>query len=403
MDLTSGYPYWPVKNGLLQTYPPLETDATCDVLVIGGGITGALIAFHLTEAGVDAVLIDKRDIGWGSTGATTGLLQYEIDLPLAELIDLVGEDHAVRAYLACLDAVKRIEQLVDRLDDRSGFEQKTSVYLAARRRDVKLFKREYDLRRRHGIRLDWLDKRDIASRYSFARPAALLSYDAAQVDAYRLTHTLLRHARQAGLRVFDRSEVTSVVAGKSDIMAQVARRATIRARQVVFATGYESQSYLSEPVAKLVSTWALASEPLTTFEGWNDQALIWEHADPYFYLRSTADGRAMIGGEDERFRNPVLRDRLIARKTRQLRRKFARLFPHIPLEVAFSWTGTFGETKDGLPYIGATPEWPHAWFALCHGGNGIVFGILAAEIIRDAILGRRHEYEPLFAFDRGRG
>jgi glycine/D-amino acid oxidase-like deaminating enzyme len=236
MDLTSGYPYWPVKNGLLQAYPPLDTEATCDVLVIGGGITGALIAFHLIEAGVDAVIIDKRDIGWGSTGATTGLLQYEIDSPLADLIDLVGEDHAVRAYLACLDAVKRLEQLVDRLDDRSGFEQKTSVYLASRRRDVKLFKREYDLRRRHGIRLDWLDKRDIASRYSFARPAALLSYDAAQVDAYRLTHTLLRHARKGGMRVFDRSEVTSVVAGTSGIVAQVARQATISARMVVLET-----------------------------------------------------------------------------------------------------------------------------------------------------------------------
>ena len=121
---------------------------------------------------------------------------------------------------------------------------------------------------------------------------------------------------------------------------------------------------------------------------------------PYLYLRPTEDGRVMIGGEDEDFRDPVRRDRLIARKTRVLQRKFAALFPAIRLDVAFSWAGTFGETKDGLPYVDQTPEWPGAWFALCYGGNGLTFAILAAEIIRDAILGKRHEYADLFRFAR---
>lgn len=384
----------------MQAYPSLQADTSCDVLVVGGGITGALIAFHLMEAGIDTVLVDKREIGWGSTSATTGLIQYEIDTSLSELSEMVGAEHAARAYLALLDSVHRIERLVDRLDDRCGFERKHSLYLGRRRGDVTMLKAEYELRRRLGLRLDWLDKRDVSARYSFTRPAALLSYDAGQIDAYRMTHTLLGHARRSGLRVFDRSEVLNVDSDKSGIVAHVARRTNVQARHVVYATGYESESFLSTPVAKLISTWALVSEPLRLFDGWNDRALIWERANPYFYLRPTADGRAMIGGEDEPFRNPRLRDRLIARKTRKLQRKFARLFPHIPLDVAFAWTGTFGETEDGLAYIGTTSDRPHAWFALCYGGNGINYGILAAEIIRDGILGHRHEYADLFRFDR---
>ena len=388
----------------MQAYPALQGDTSCDVLVVGGGITGALIAFHLIEAGIDTVLIDKREIGWGSTSATTGLIQYEIDTPLSELSALVGAEHASRAYLALLDSVHRMEQLVDRLDDRSGFERKHSLYLARRRGDVELLKTEYELRRRLGFRLDWLDRRDVSSRYSFSRPAALLSYDAAQIDAYRLTHTLLGHARRAGLRVFDRSEVLNVESDRSGMTAHVARRTKVQARHVVFATGYESETFLGEPVAKLVSTWALVSEPLRLFDGWNDQSLIWEHAQPYFYLRTTGDGRAMVGGEDEPFGNPRLRDRLIARKTRKLARRFAALFPHIPFDVAFAWTGTFAETRDGLAYIGTTSsDRGNVWFALCYGGNGISYGLLAAEIIRDGILGRRHEYADLFHFGRGHG
>ena len=61
MDLRSGYPYWLVAHGLPQTYPPLASDIGCDVAIIGAGITGALIAHHLIDAGLDTVVLDKRD------------------------------------------------------------------------------------------------------------------------------------------------------------------------------------------------------------------------------------------------------------------------------------------------------------------------------------------------------
>lgn len=79
MDLKSGYPYWVVKNGLLHAFPPLQQDLRCDVAVLGGGISGALIADELVAHGHEVVVIDRRDIGWGSTAASTALLQYEID------------------------------------------------------------------------------------------------------------------------------------------------------------------------------------------------------------------------------------------------------------------------------------------------------------------------------------
>lgn len=401
MDLTSGYPWWPVKNGLLETYPPLEADTSCDVLVLGGGITGALIAHHLVKAGFDTVVVDKREIGTGSTAASTGLLQYEIDTPLSELGKMVGKEHAARAYLACLEALELLSEHSARLDEAQELITRgESLFLATRRGQRKLFEEEYRLRSQLGIRLDLLDKRDLAARFHFSRPAALLSYDAATLDAYRFTHATLRAARREGLRVFDRSEITGITTDKGGITATTARKVAVRARNVVFAAGYESLAYLEQPPAKLVSTYAIVSEPMRPIKGWYDRPLIWECADPYFYMRGTDDGRVMVGGEDEKFKNPIVRDRLIGRKAKRLSAKFTRLFPDYELEVAYCWTGTFGVTPDGLAYIGQTPEWSKAWFALCFGGNGITYAILAAEIIRDALLGERHRYADLFSFDR---
>ncbi|MEP6664306.1 MAG: FAD-dependent oxidoreductase, partial [Verrucomicrobiota bacterium] len=84
MDLTSDYPFWSICNGLVGVYPPLDAEVSCDALVIGGGITGALVGFHLAEAGIKTVLIDRRDIATGSSSASTALLQYEVDVPLRE-------------------------------------------------------------------------------------------------------------------------------------------------------------------------------------------------------------------------------------------------------------------------------------------------------------------------------
>src|SRR6476620_11260484 len=115
MDLKSGYPLWPVVDGLIATYPHLDGDARCDVVVLGAGISGALVAFHLAEAGFDVMVLDRRDVGWGSTAASTAILQYEIDVPLTELAGLVGVEHAVRAYVACRDAIGKLGTLAERI------------------------------------------------------------------------------------------------------------------------------------------------------------------------------------------------------------------------------------------------------------------------------------------------
>lgn len=405
MDLKSGFPYWQVANGLIAVYPPLVADDSCDVAVIGGGITGALVADRLVEAGVSTVLLDKREFGWGSTCASTALLQYELDVSLRELIGIVGEEHGARSYRACLDAIGEIERLVSGLDDDCGFARTTSLYLASRRRDAEELEAECRVRARHGIEVELWDQRRLASDYSIRRRAALYSRDAAQVDPYRLTHALLRRASARGLRAYDRVAVTSSNSlgegnGQSRIELVTDRGFRVASRAVVFATGYESESLLRQPEVKLRSTYAVVSEPLTPAELQPARSLVWESARPYLYVRTTEDGRVMAGGEDTAFDSAKRRDRMVERKARVVARKVKALLPDMPFEPAFAWAGTFADTADGLPYIGEHPDYPHTYFALCYGGNGTIFAAIAAELIRDAYLGRQNPNSALFRFGR---
>ena len=88
------------------------------------------------------------------------------------------------------------------------------------------------------------------------------------------------------------------------------------------------------------------------------------------------------------------------RKARYLQRRFQRLLPKVPLEPAYCWAGVFGETEDGLPFIGDCDKVRDAYVAVGYGGNGITYSVLAGEIIRDLYLGRDNEAAGLFCFDR---
>ncbi|HLO38300.1 MAG TPA: FAD-binding oxidoreductase, partial [Lacibacter sp.] len=114
----------------------------------------------------------------------------------------------------------------------------------------------------------------------------------------------------------------------------------------------------------------------------------------------TKDNRIIIGGRDEEFYNPARRDRLIKKKTAQLKNDFLKLFPAIDFIPEFSWTGTFGSTQDALPYIGTYSKTPHTYYALGFGGNGITFSLIAAHIITDMIKGRKNKDAALYAFNR---
>lgn len=82
-----------------------------DVIIVGAGITGAIIADVMTEVGVDVALVDRRGPVRGSTVATTALIQFELDTPLFKLAEQIGTERAQRMW-------KRSKRAVDSLARR---------------------------------------------------------------------------------------------------------------------------------------------------------------------------------------------------------------------------------------------------------------------------------------------
>jgi glycine/D-amino acid oxidase-like deaminating enzyme len=401
MDLKSGYPFWAIRGGLAAPLPPLAADLDCDVAVVGGGITGALIADELAAHGHAVAVLEKRDIGWGSTSASTALLQYEIDTHLVDLARRYGEEQAALAYRACAGAIDWLAERVAALGD-VAFRPCRSLYWASRRRHVRDLRAEFQARERHGLDVEWWDAAAIDAGYGFQAPAAILSHQAAQVDPYRMAQRLLLRLHRAGATVHDHEEVAALHATPRRVLLRTASGFQVRAGHAVIACGYESQRWLRRRVARNRSSYALVSDPLPAgllrpLVG----SLLWETARPYLYLRTTPDHRLLVGGEDDAIDIPARRDAKVMAKAGKLLERARRLFPQLPLQPAFAWGGTFAETKDGLPWFGAHPQWgPRVLFAMAYGGNGITYSALGADLLRATLERRAHPLKALFSFKR---
>jgi len=401
MRLRSKEPYWLLKNGILHAYPSLQKNISCDVLVLGGGITGALLAYQVAREGYRTVLIDKRDVSQGSTSATTSLLQYEIDEPLYSLKRKVGDAVAIESYREGIVAIERLARLIDELGIDCDFEKRKSLYIAHSKKDAKWLKEECRHRAEAHIKVRWLSEEELKEAYNLHGGGAILSEEAASVDGYSLAHGLLTYAAEhLHLEIYDHTEVTQVKFSQGKNFARTDGDHVVTTKYVIYATGYESNETLKEKVADLISTYVCISEPMDIVPAPLNDTVLWNTRDPYLYVRSTPDNRVLIGGADEKFKNAKRRDRLIEKKEAELVEQFGHLMPGVRFLPDFSWAGTFGVTKDSLPYIGGHPDFPQCYFVLGFGGNGITFSVMGMEMISDALAGRPNRFLEYFRFGR---
>jgi glycine/D-amino acid oxidase-like deaminating enzyme len=398
-QLRGGRSPWRVSD-VLVLRAKIRCDMACDILIVGGGITGALMAEHLTRSGRQVCVIDRERPGMGSTAASTAMLQWEIDCSLGELTDFYGFERAANIYRRSLGAVAGLKQLVADLGLPSEFRDRSSLYIASGKVGARELAAEHALRKRAELPGEYLDYLTLKGEFAVDREAAILSPGSADADPLQLAHALLSSAVAGGAQLFD-AEATAYDQAGGNVMVTLDSGHVIEAGNVVLATGYVMPDFVTSDLHKTSSSWAIATPPQDKQDLWRDETLIWEADEPYIYARTTREGRIVIGGEDEdRSMSPDERDLLMPEKSRIIVEKLKNLWPRANVAAEFVWSGAFGETADGLPLIGRVPGWPGIYAAYGYGGNGITFSFMASRIIASMLAGDERPWFDEFALDR---
>jgi len=409
MNLVSGSRLWIEKNPILHKYTYLSEDIDCEVVIVGGGIIGCICAYYLTEAGVKTILVDKNIIGYSSTSASTSILQYEIDYELRVLSAMLGFDNALKAFKFCEKAVYDIENVINKLEDKCDFSLKDCLYYTENASDIEGIRKEYELRKENGFNVEYINKENVRGNFSFKLEAGIYSKSgAAQIDPYRFAHELIHQSSKKGLIVFENTEVTSIQNHKDFITAETVNNRKIKAKKVVISTGYEAINMVKQKICIPYRSFTIASKPIENFQGWYNKCLIRDNKEFYNYIRPTADNRIIMGGEDVAIGGSYSKmstlkgsDKAVKQKYSILEGKLRSMFPNIKnISIEYRFNGIFGITKDGLPYAGEYSELPNHYFCLSYGSNGILYGILGAQLIRDLYFGNNNQARDLFSLSR---
>jgi glycine/D-amino acid oxidase-like deaminating enzyme len=385
-------------------FPSLKRDLEADVAVIGGGVTGAAIAWRFSEAGLRVALVEGRRIGRGSTAASTALLMQEPDEDFTDLARRYGRARALRIWHLSREATHEFTATLSRLRINCDLQPRDSVYYAMTASDARHLRAEHRMRARDGLRAAWLEGAALRRILGFDAAAAIRTRGNAQVDPYRACIGLMRAAVRGGAQIFERSPVTAIRPSKRDVVVRCAH-GTVRASRAIIATGYATPYFKPlDARFQMLTTYVVATRKLTHAErrrvGLNE-VMLWDVDRPYHYGRWTADRRLMLGGADRPLVPERLRRKALQEGVRAVRAELLRLYPSlekVPLEYA--WEGLFATTPDGLPYIGPHRRYGRQLFALGYGGNGMTFGFLASRLLLDWYRGDRSKDHQLFAFSR---
>lgn len=388
MNVKSGLLYWPTTfphNHL--EYGRLEENIECDYVIVGSGVSGAQSAYFLSKSGASVVVVDKRKIAHGSTIANTGLIQYTNDKPLFACINSFGKENAVRFYQLCLEAVKGVEQISKSLEIDSNFLKRKSLYFASDQAGKKMLEAEYKALVEYGFPVEKFSKEDIKKKYHFEKEFALYTSNDAEVNPFKYVHGILQHVTKGDVKVFSETEVKSLIGTDNGVELFTDRHFSIKAKKVIFAGGYESLELKNDKNAILSSTYAIVTESFSKNEAWYENSLIWETKRPYLYLRTTIDGRVIVGGLDEFTVIPEQRDAMLHHKKDQLLKSLIELFPiYKDIKIEYYWTGLFASTHTGLPMIREYPEYPNCYFLMGFGGSGMVYSYIFAKIVSDLVM-----------------
>ena len=397
MKLYSGDTYWDKTLKTDNNFKEVESDLKADILIIGGGMSGNLMAYILAKRGRNVTLVEANKVGCGSSTANTGLLQYSSDIMISELADEIGKSDAVLFYKMCLKAMNDLTNLNKSLNQDTEYRNKASIYYASDESDREKLEREYKYLNAYDFPVEFLDKSSLSNLYKINKAGALKTWHDADVNPYKFIQALVDENLDMGVKYFENTSVD--LENIKNNTVYTASDYKLEFKNIILATGYTKLYPIIADKAEVNRTYALASKPLEN-SPWKDEVMVWETKDPYLYFRTTVDKRIIAGGLDEEIAVVVDDKNTIYQKTENIASQIKKLFPDLDFEVEYRWNAIFANSKDGLPFIGRDPEISNKYYLLGYEGNGTCYSMAGAEIIADLIEGKDNIYSHIVKLDR---
>lgn len=395
-----GTPMFTKNNKIKKQYEYLTDDLETEVIIIGGGVTGSIVAYYFSKDNVPAVILEKERVAHCSTSITTSLLQYELDSNARDLEQYTTLDNIITSYKIGIKALEEINDFIETYGNKCKYEKKDTLLYTSKDEEVKEIREEYEIRKNAGIDVKYISEQD--NPFSIDLKAGVYGINGgAQLDPYEYTHELLDVSCNMGLKVYENTEVIDITYLENGVEVITSYGYKVRGKKVIIATGYNTERFTKRNFGAKTVTYNIVTEPVNNFDGWFNKVLIRDNCDPYNYFRTTQDNRIIAGGEDIDFYNNILNEEVAKEKYEILLNRIKNMFPKInPIISEYEYCGGFISSQDNLGFFGEDPNHKNLWYCLGYGANGILFAILGGMMLSKLYKGEIDENLKLFKIDR---
>ena len=369
--------------------PPLRGDATADIAVIGGGITGISTAWHLAERYPDrrVVLLEARALANGASGRSGGQVLNGIN-------GIEPRDGALgqRVFAATSAGIDIVEALAAHSEIDCGFSRKGCLEIYTTAASAASAQARVETWRSWGLPMRWIPASAIAMHGALG---AVLDPGAARVNCAALVRGLRPVLLARGVAIHEMTPVLRIDDGETLTLGTP--EGSLRASAVVLATnGYTPRlGFFRNGILPLHSH-VVATAPISdarwaelglgTFAGFADDL------DRIAYGVRTHDRRMLFGGGSNaaysyQFGGSPMYAAATARAARHydaVEQCMRGYFPGLAdTPVTHRWTGTLGLTFDRICSMGVMGPHRNIYYALGYSGHGLALGALAGRVLRD--------------------
>jgi glycine/D-amino acid oxidase-like deaminating enzyme len=384
-------------------HPRLRGEHTADVVIVGGGLTGCATAYACAAAGMRPLLIEADRIGLSSSGRSAGLLLPDPGVSFKDIVKAHGLRTARRVFEGYRKAASDGAATLRRLRIRCDLAGCDDVIVAIRDGEKEL-RRERDARDEAGLDARWLTGQSGRGPLALDAVGAIKPGSGFTLDPYRAAVGLAAAARTRGGTLFERSAVKKVQVGRKQVDV-IVDGGVVHAETVIVTTGVATAEF--KPLRrhfKRRETYLVLTEPLPATMRKHlvaEGVTFRDTASPRHRIRRTKDGRLLIAGAD-RDESPARQlDGLRVQRTGQLMYELLTMYPVISgLRPEYGWEMVYGETADGLMYIGPHRNYPRHLFALGSAGDTLAGAFLAARILARAARGKLDKTDEVFGWTR---
>lgn len=398
MEIIKGNTYFDNINifDSIKQYPYLDKDIDCDILVIGGGIEGALVNYYLSK-NYKVALVEKSRLGRSSTCVATALLEFQLDSFANDLKSILDSEDISKIYSMGLRCLDDLDRLISQLGNHCYYKKKPSLLYSNRLIDTPKIKREFGFRKQNGFDCKYVDDSNCPIDIDI-KSGILDKNGGAELNPYLFEKQLIENSSNQK-SIYENTEIVSLQDISDYVIAHTKYGYKIRAKKVIVSTGFD-YTLLDSDVQKLLTMMVSYTIVTNKISNLNKLKLplIQDTYENYHYLRSLPDDRIIFGGEDTKFDGTQIDAKVAKSKYQSLTKNLIKILKNYNLNITseYKFCGLFASTENNLGVVGQS-KFKNIYYFLSCGANGIINTFCGIEIIKDLLEGKSNEFEKYFS------